>query len=343
MIYWSAGYSEFISDKYVKALKKFLHIYSELNISNKHLYNIIGLTYLNLGAHNEALDFFFNNIDKCESSNDQEYLAITYNNIAISLTNMNKLDKALNYYSKALLLRKQIYDSLHPNIGESYYNMAKIYYKIRVFDSAHIFNEIAIKILELDSIPSIAKMNDILKLQGNIELVKGKKLSAAKYYKSIIHNIDSLNDTLNPIRISALTNLGIAYSDSSFQVSYFYFKSAIKYAEKIRGDKSIDIVNQYWNFGVFCNKYGSYFEAIKYLQKAENIILYEFGPGYYQLAYLYEQMSTSYLQLKNKDLAIDFLLKSIEIYSQFLPLDSEKLIALKNKLENINNSILSQP
>ena len=121
--YYSREYSKAIP-QYEKAVALFESLKDSFNVTN--CYNSIGLCYHLMYQGDKAISQFIKALRTCE--NDKEYTADILSNIAMAHAKMNNHRDAITYYKRALNLNTLIKDSAsmavnYNGLGNTYTNM----------------------------------------------------------------------------------------------------------------------------------------------------------------------------------------------------------------------------
>jgi signal transduction histidine kinase len=123
--YYSREYSKAIP-QYEKAIVLFESLKDSFDVTN--CYNSIGLCYHLMYQGDKAISQFIKALRTCE--NDKEYTADILSNIAMAHAKMNNHRDAITYYKRALNLNTSIKDSAsmavnYNGLGDTYSNMEK--------------------------------------------------------------------------------------------------------------------------------------------------------------------------------------------------------------------------
>lgn len=123
--YYSREFSKAIP-QYEKAIPLFESLKDSFNITN--CYNSIGLCYHQMYKGDKAIELFIKALRSCE--HDTEYTADIISNIAMAHVKMNNFRDAISNYKKALNLNTLIKDSAsmavnYNGLGDTYSNMNK--------------------------------------------------------------------------------------------------------------------------------------------------------------------------------------------------------------------------
>ena len=130
----------------------------------------IGSVYLNKKAtYNNALDYFLRSKPICEALQDQVILGTVYVNLGEIYYEKEKLDSALFYLQKSLVIYKG-----SENIPYSYIYIGKVYSKKGDYDNAIINENLAFEIAEklngkLDMARALLALGNTYKLKGEVE------------------------------------------------------------------------------------------------------------------------------------------------------------------------------
>jgi signal transduction histidine kinase len=130
--YWESG-------NYSQALSHILEILRNIekvdSTRYKQIYNITGLTYLELGNYELAEKYFLKAVDASKNFQNEHYLGIIYANIGKMYLRKHELDKALQYYEKGSKIELDYKDYIAA--GRSYADMAKIYIEKNQLENAY--------------------------------------------------------------------------------------------------------------------------------------------------------------------------------------------------------------
>lgn len=143
--------SEFQSaiDYYLKSLKILEELKDSANIAIQM--SNLGVFYQMQTQYDKALETLFRSLDFIPK-NSFKTRADAYNNIAVTYTYTNNLDKALEYYNEAKILSEKVDD--FRGIATSYNNMADLYKRMLQLDKAIEMSKKAIEVCEKNNIPT---------------------------------------------------------------------------------------------------------------------------------------------------------------------------------------------
>ena len=181
-------------------LIKYSEVFLKKFPESKFIYNLIGVSYFNLGKYSNAIE----NYNKSISLNPKN--AEAYNNKGLCLKKMGDFEGALENYKLAL--------QINPNFLDVYNNIGNLYYELKSFkDSEKIWYD-GLKV----------SPNDIVLLRNLGALLfekKGENSLAKKKFEKIL--------ALSPEKPFALNYLGMIYkSEGKFDKAERYFKNAIE-------------------------------------------------------------------------------------------------------------------
>ena len=186
--------------------KNFLELikYSEVFLKkfpeSKFIYNLIGVSYFNLGKYSNAVANY--NISISLNPKNSE----AYNNKGLCLKKMGDFEGALENYKLAL--------KINPNFLDVYNNIGNLYYELKSFKDAEKIWSDGLKV----------SSNNIVLLRNLGALLfekKGENSLAKKKFEKIL--------ALSPEKPFALNYLGMIYkSEGKFDKAERYFKNAIE-------------------------------------------------------------------------------------------------------------------
>ncbi|MBL7103827.1 MAG: tetratricopeptide repeat protein [Bacteroidales bacterium] len=320
IIYWIAGLSEYNQREYRNALVKFLYINEILQISDKEINNIIGQSYYELAQYNLALEYFNKDIHLFKLSNDLEYLATAYNNIALTYSYLGNYKNALEYNRKAIAICEKVLEPNHPLLATSYNNIAITYIDLGNYEKAleYFQNAITIReeVLEPDH-PNIAtSYNNIANTFHHL----------GNYKKALEYNLkanDIWEKVLKPDHPNIATsynNIASTYSDlGNYEKALEYHQKAITIREKVLEPGHPDIAQSYNNIAITYRNLSNYEKALEYNLKANTILKKVLEPDHPSLATSYLNIAATCYDLKNYKQAKYFIDKAVKIYKKALP------------------------
>ena len=181
-------------------LIKYSEVFLKKFPESKFIYNLIGVSYFNLGKYSNAIE----NYNKSISINPKNSEA--YNNKGLCLKKMGDFEGALENYKLAL--------KINPNFLDLYNNIGNLYYELKSFKDAEKIWYDGLKV----------SPNDIVLLRNLGALLfekKGENSLAKKKFEKIL--------ALSPEKPFALNYLGMIYkSEGKFDKAERYFKNAIE-------------------------------------------------------------------------------------------------------------------
>ena len=136
-------------DYYLKSLKILEELKDSSNIAIQM--SNLGVFYQMQSLYDKALETLFRSLDFIPK-NSFKTRADAYNNIAVTYSYTDNLDKALEYYNESKLLSEKVDD--FRGIATSYNNMADMYKRMFQFDKAIEMSKKAIEVCEKNNIPT---------------------------------------------------------------------------------------------------------------------------------------------------------------------------------------------
>ena len=181
-------------------LIKYSEVFLKKFPESKFIYNLIGVSYFNLGKYSNAVANYNTSISLNPKNSE------AYNNKGLCLKKMGDFEGALENYKLAL--------NINPNFLDVYNNIGNLYYELKSFKDAEKIWSDGLKV----------SPNNIVLLRNLGTLLfekKGENSLAKKNFEKIL--------ALSPDKSFALNYLGMIYkSEGKFDKAERYFKNAIE-------------------------------------------------------------------------------------------------------------------
>jgi tetratricopeptide (TPR) repeat protein len=286
---------------------KIQHDFAKKTGNKHHLamsLNTMGAAYDMLGSLRKALDYYEKALKIRREMGDKQGIASSLNNIGTVYRNLGRYSEAISYFLESYKIKEQIGD--HKGCANSLLGIGNIFKEQGEYDnSLNYYN----KSLEIRK-----KLNDkkgeatsILAI-GNIYWIKKDYETALKYYFKSMEIQEELQDDYGVS--NSLNNIAVILQDQNKldQALSFHLKS-LSIREKI-GDK-LGISSSLSNIGVIYYKKGNLRKAITFGEKALLVAKSSGAIKYIRDAYgaLYE----TYKALGNYK-------KSLELYERYVKL-----------------------
>lgn len=138
--HWEAGsYSDAL--ELIQEAKR--NINKTDSINHSRVYNILGLTYLELRNFEKAEENFFNAIELAKKYSNERYLGVIYANTGRLFFRQGKYKNALQYYNKGTSLEMKNDD--YKAAGRSYADIGNIYIHLENYEKARTKLDTALK------------------------------------------------------------------------------------------------------------------------------------------------------------------------------------------------------
>ena len=178
-------------------------------------------------------------------------------------------DKALEVYSRLIILCEEFYGKEHPDTARSYGNIGIVYKNRGEYDKALEYHKQALDIKEKvlgKEHPGTARS------YGNIGVVyknRGEYDKALEYYKQTLDIFEKVLGKEHPDTAGSYNNIGNVYSDrGDYDKALEYYKLALDIKEEVLGKEHPDTARSYNNIGLVYNNRRDYVKALEYYKKA---------------------------------------------------------------------------
>ena len=181
-------------------------------------------------------------------------------------------DKALEYYQKALEIRKQVLGESHPDIALSYNSIGYIYSAQGDYALALEYYQQSLAIWKQvygESHPDVAlSYNDI----GSIHASQGDYALALEYYQQSLAIWKQVYGESHPKVATSYNNIGYVYSaQGDYDRAVEYYQKSLTIRKQVYGESHPDVALSYHNIGYVYNALSDYALALDYYQQALDI------------------------------------------------------------------------
>ena len=202
--------------------------------------------------------------DFAEALDNKKWIAAALNTQGISFAIRGNYEKALEYYSKSLAIKKELGDK--KGMGNSYGNIGNIYKDHGNYEKALEYASKALAIYEeIEDKKGMGNANNNIGIaysdQGNYE-------KALEYHSKSLAIKKELGDKKG--MGSSYNNIGLIYSiQENYEKALDYYSKSVSIKKEL-GDKK-GMAASYNNIGVVYKEQSNYEKALDYLLKSKNI------------------------------------------------------------------------
>jgi serine phosphatase RsbU (regulator of sigma subunit)/Tfp pilus assembly protein PilF len=156
-------------------------------------YNNMAIVYMSQNYYSKAIEFYSKSLVIDEKRNDERGIADSYNNIGVCYMDLKQYDKAISYFEKSILISKK--HSMSSNIQNATSNLGTVYRKKKQFDLAKKYlNESLSLSLKSGDIKNSAYCYQILtQIASEEKDYKNAYLYSDKYYSIEKKRIGEIN------------------------------------------------------------------------------------------------------------------------------------------------------
>ena len=263
-------------------------------------------------VHATALEKVF---DEVESKEFAEFL----DNIAETYYYNGAYNDSLNYYKKALSIRKKTLGNNHSDTASSYNDIGGVYSSLGIFDTAL---EYLNKAIVVQKNKTDINLNTIATTYNNIGEVyhySGKYNDALEYYnKALAIQIEKLG-TDHIDTAASYNNIGQVFNElSEYDRALENYNKALDIWKRILGNYHLYTAISYNSIGVVYFNQGKCDKALDYFYKALDIRKEKLGVNHPNTAFTYNNIGSVYDEIGNNDEALKYYNKALEIYETVL-------------------------
>lgn len=322
MIEERMGQSKEALPRNLKALKLTQQKYGENHIDVAICYSNIGMSYINHGDYDKALDFCRKALmvslpvfNETHSNSAAKLVAASYNKIGLICENLGDYDQALDFHYKTLELNEKIQEKNQHKVGLDYNNISMVYEKLGDYAKALQFCQKSMNIL----VPLLGENHpDTAHIYNNYGLVYYKLNVNNKafelYQKSLEIRLRIFGENHPDVALS-YNNIGAVYDslDNNNKALELYQK-ALTINLLMVSENHPDVAQGYNNIGAVYKKLADYDKALTYFQKALKIQLVLFNENHPMVAISLNNIGLAYHELKDYATALEFLQSSLKSF-----------------------------
>ncbi len=256
--------------------------------------------------------------------------------IAIFYYESGQYNSALEWYLKALEIRKKISGEDHPDTATSYNNIATIYQSLGQNEHALKWHlealEIRERVLGKEHLHTANSYNNIAQIyadQWEFDLAMEWHLKALAINEKVL-NWD------HPRIATSYNNIGgVYYRQAKYDLAIEWYLKALAIVKKVLGEFHPYTATTYNNIGCVYNDQGDYDLALDYYQKDLKIIEYVLGKDHPDTASAYNNIAGIYKKKKQYDLALEWYHKAIETRRKVLGNDHPDIAASCHEIADL--------
>ncbi|MBQ2303223.1 MAG: tetratricopeptide repeat protein [Bacteroidales bacterium] len=295
----------------------------KINYSTKEYIELLlkyGIFLADYAYYEEALEVDLRFIRLSEATNGQnDITAGAYNNIGIVYDNLGDYDKALEYYFKALEIKKAVLGENNADTAGSYNNIGLVYKNLGDYNKALEYHNKALEIRKDvlgENHPDIAmSYNNIGVIYNNL----GDYNKALEFHSKALEIRKEVLGEKNVDIAMSYNNIGsVYYNLGNYNEALKLYNKALEIKREVLGEKHADTAGSYNNIGIVYKNLGDYDKALEYYNKALEIRKEVLGEKHRDTADSYNNIGVVYDDLEDYDKALKFYNKALEIRKEVL-------------------------
>ncbi len=260
-------------------------------------------------------------------------LAESYKRLGVVSEAQGRLDKALEYYHKALHIHLQDLGADHVSVARDYTDLGAVYEAMEKYDQALYYYHLALKIdrrqMGAQSLQVAVDYTNI----GSAHEAREEYAKAINYYlKALKINLKSLG--ANHVTVAdSYTNLGSAYEGrEEYGQAIEYYRIALRIDRQAAAGDKLRLAADYDNLASAYEGLGNVDKAIEYYQHALQLKTAKLGMEHVDLAAAYNNLGRVYEVKQDYEKALGFYRKALLIAKQKLGLSHKSTKTLQQRV-----------
>ena len=241
--------------------------------------------------------------------------AKTYEAIGKSMISNGQYDQALLLFDSVTLIRKQFYQSPHPELANILYRTSVAYYYKADYESAL---EYALQVVKMRSTLLESTHPQLLKSQflvGSIAYQKGDFDTALPYFEQVLATRLKTLEPNHPHLLSSYSSIGAIHIErDEYEETLVYFEKGLNIAKKIYPPNHPDIGMAYGNLGMVYTSMGDYNKALEYYTKDFEISIKTHDADHPNHAFNHHRFGNIYIELRDFEKALFHYRKSKQLW-----------------------------
>ncbi|CAB4024011.1 Nephrocystin-3, partial [Paramuricea clavata] len=254
---------------------------------SKDSYNKIGVVYYAKESYDNIDSFLsenwcnsYDNIDSYDNIVSYDYIekqfgpdhvdvADSYHKIGLVYHAKGELDKAEDYYQRALAIKVKQLGLVHVDVADSYENIGEVYRAKVELDQAKDYYQRALAIKEMQLGPDHVDVAGSYDNIGEVYRAKGELDQAKDYYQRAL-GIKEIQLAPDHVDVAdSYDNIGeVYYAKSELDQAKSYYERALAIKEKQSVPDDISIALSYNNIGAVYHAKGALDQAKDYYERA---------------------------------------------------------------------------
>lgn len=261
--------------------------------------------------------------------------ANTYNNIGVIYENLGELNKAIDYYEKALNIFELNKDKGRKiSLSRIYGNLSLVCSRIGKHKKALYYCKEELKIVEKMFGKKGLEVASVYSDIGFVNINLGNSEKALNYYKKALEIKESNLKENNTEILSLCNNIAMVYIDlGEYEKSLNFSEKSLNLNESREKESLYHIALSYNNMSVSYKHLGKKEKAIEYGEKAKNILIEMFGIESIELADVYNNLGIFYLELNQTKKSLEYLEMALKIFKTKYNLNHMKIISTEKVIK----------
>jgi tetratricopeptide (TPR) repeat protein len=260
-------------------------------------------------------------------------VATLANNLSLILQDLGRLDEALEFQQKAIIIFEKVLEPDNPALATSYNNLSSILHDLSRLNEALEFQQKAIMIREKVLEPNHP---DLASSYSNLSLILqdlGRLDQALEFQQKALMIREKILEPDHPALATSYSNLSLILRDlERLDQALEFQQKAIMICEKVLEPDHPDLATSYSNLSLILQDLGRLDQALEFQRKAFIIREKVLESDHPALASSYNNLAHIYFQLEDYGQAKAFFEKALGILQKSLPMDHPKIKSAKESL-----------
>ncbi|CAF1174747.1 unnamed protein product [Adineta steineri] len=297
----------------------------------------LGILLTKTGHFDKAEELYKVLLEQPSNEGDK---ALYYNQLGYVQYCRGNYKQAIEYYEKAVEIRKRTLPENHPDLATSYNNIGGAYYNMGDYLRALLFYGVALTIREKTLPKNHPDLATSYNNNGGVYDNMREYSEALLFYEKAVRIQEEILPANHPSLVTSYSNIGSVYMNmEEYSKALSFYEKAVRIQEEILPDNHPDLATSYSNIGSVYMFMIELSKALSFYEKALTIRERTLLTNHPKLGQSYNLIGDLCYNMQEYSKALSYFERALDIFKVSLPPNhshledlKENIVAVKQKL-----------
>ncbi|CAF1282459.1 unnamed protein product [Adineta steineri] len=297
----------------------------------------LGILLTKTGHFDKAEELYKVLLEQPSNEGDK---ALYYNQLGYVQYCRGNYKQAIEYYEKAVEIRKRTLPENHPDLATSYNNIGGAYYNMGDYLRALLFYGVALTIREKTLPENHPDLATSYNNNGGVYDNMREYSEALLFYEKAVRIQEEILPANHPSLVTSYSNIGSVYMNmEEYSKALSFYEKAVRIQEEILPDNHPDLATSYSNIGSVYMFMIELSKALSFYEKALTIRERTLPTNHPKLGQSYNLIGDLCYNMQEYSKALSYFERALDIFKVSLPPNhshledlKENIVAVKQKL-----------